>query len=55
MDSHLLCPTGAWAALFLGVALWATYEFANARIPPMTALYALRLIANFSATVGRVS
>ena len=55
MVSHLLCPAGAWAALFLGVTLWATYEFANARIPPMSALYTLRLIANFSATVSSVS
>jgi hypothetical protein len=40
--------------LFLGISLWAIYEFAHARIPPMTALHVLRRIANFSASIGFV-
>jgi hypothetical protein len=43
---------GAWAALFLGIALWAIFEFAHARIPPMSSLHVLRTIANFSASIG---
>ena len=46
-------PVGLWAVVFLGVSIWATFEFANTRIPPMQALYALRSIASFSATVSQ--
>jgi hypothetical protein len=49
---NFICCTVAWAALFLGMSLWAIHEFANARIPPMSTLHVLRSIANFSAGIG---
>jgi len=37
----------------IGTSLWAIYEFASHRIPPMQALYTLRAIASFSANAER--
>ncbi len=47
----LVFMAGAWTSVFLGISLWAIFEFSHARIPPIAALRVLRTVATFSASV----